>query len=304
MCEVISADVVPEMPGALAVTDANGASSIWRNCCIDFCTVATSSSGRRSLLPWPGKCMAAVCTAPLLPLCTPRMNACPIWPTQNGSPPKVRVSRSPLLPGRGVSSTSSGGPSSRLTPTACNSLPIAWPSESANVGVQVAPIAMALAKGLKPFAPPASAPSSPLHSRPISSGMRVPVTAEVAVRAAVGRASGAAAGAVAPVGVSAAVRVMGWVVPVPVSPCVEVMPVPGFSVAVTTPLALIVVVMRRGWLIASACNALLRRAICCGVSSITGTVPVAVCVTVIGNASLGPLRKLSLSDRNTTPPTR
>ena len=97
---------------------------------------------------------------------------------------------------------------------------------------------------------------------------------------------------------------MGWVVPVPVSPCVEVIPVPGFSVVVRAPLALIVVVMRRGWLIASACNALLRRAICCGVSSITGTVPLAVCVTVIGNASLGPLRKLSLSDRKTTPPTR
>ena len=80
--------------------------------------------------------------------------------------------RSPWLPGRGASSTSSGGPSSRLTPDSLELLAhhLAGASRPA-AGVQVAPMAMALGSGREAAAPPEKTElSSPAQSRPISSG--------------------------------------------------------------------------------------------------------------------------------------
>ena len=64
------------------VTAKKGARSTRLSSCKDLSTVATSSSGRRSLPPWPGKCLATVSTLPSLPACTPWMYARPISLTQ------------------------------------------------------------------------------------------------------------------------------------------------------------------------------------------------------------------------------
>ena len=133
--------VVPAASAASSrPTSAKGASSAARSWSSDLFTVGTSLSVERSLPPWPGKCFATVSMRPALPSCTPRTKARPSSPTHAGLPPNERVPMSPLPPERGLSSTSTTGPSSMLTPAADSSLPTIDPVAAACVLLHVAPM--------------------------------------------------------------------------------------------------------------------------------------------------------------------
>src|SRR5450759_2512869 len=141
-----------------------------------------------------------------------------------------------------------------------------------SAGVQVAPMAMALGRGVKPPLPEKTELSSPLHSRPISRGMPAFETGALAAEA-VCVAVGFGAGVVFFAG----------------------------GAVVTVVAAAIVVVTGRAGLMASPCNWSVRSAICCGVLSVTfwASAPAAGIWD-----SAGTLRKLPLVGMSTTPPTR
>ncbi len=132
-------------------TAKKGARSICRSFSNVRCTVEISSSSERSEAPRPGKWVATTATRPSAPSWTPRMYACPICPTQNGSPPNARTPRSPAPSGDELSRTSKDGPSSILTPRARSSCPTIWPTASAWVGFQVAPTAIWEGSGVIPL---------------------------------------------------------------------------------------------------------------------------------------------------------
>jgi len=141
----------PASSPLILVTSKNGASSISLSCSSDFLTVATSSSGRRSELPRPGKFFAITAILPSLPACRPRIYALPISPTQYGSPPNVRTPKSPFPSPYGDSSTSNDGLKIRLKPKADNSDAVRWPASSAKERSQVAPMAIWEGIGVSPL---------------------------------------------------------------------------------------------------------------------------------------------------------
>ncbi len=151
MCETSRPSAVAPASGALPVTAKKGASSICLSCSSDLRTVATSCSGKRSELPRPGKCLAIASRRSSLPRCRPVMKARPISPTQNGSPPKTRVPKSPPEAEEGWSSTSSEGPKYKLNPSAASSCPASAPTCSARSGRQVAPSAISEGRGVSPL---------------------------------------------------------------------------------------------------------------------------------------------------------